>query len=103
MTDAKYSRPIVLKSTAGAAIDSVVYSNPTKISAISVRPNKYDVVVKIYDHDDLVWSIEADNGGGSSPICFCPPLRIYHNLRVTADAEQPNGGAFEVCIAVIHP
>ncbi len=101
-----YSRSIVLKSAAGATIATTARSTPTKVSTLSVRPNKYDVIVTLRDgggSGDIRWTVEADNGGGSHTIVFNPPLYFDKTVYVTAEATQSNGGAFEVCLAVIEP
>ena len=101
-----YSRSIVLKSTDGSAIATTARPTPTKVCTISVRPNKYDIIVTLRDGGgagDIRWTIEADNAAGSSTVTFNPPLYFDKTLYVNAEATQSGGGAFEVCLAVIEP
>lgn len=93
-----YARPIRITST-GIAIN-----RPTTLSAIAVTGIDSDVLAIFRDGGaggDILWIAEGDNGAGTHPHSFDPPLKFFRNIHVTiltTGTNQYNG----VCLAVVE-
>jgi len=95
---ATYSRPIRVTTT-GVAIN-----RPTLLSALGVTGIDGDLLCILRDGGAggaIMWVAEGDNGAGTNPINFDPPLRFYTNIHVTiltTGTNTYNG----VCLAVVE-
>jgi hypothetical protein len=98
-TSATMSR-YIRRTTTGYFIE-----RPTRISAICVTPAGGDVHVDFYDGGaggQVIWSMEADAGAGSTTINFNPPLNFTTKIYATIeDADPANNGSVQ--IAVVEP
>ena len=93
-----YARAIRMTST-GVAIN-----RPTTLSAIAVTGIDADVLCILRDGGAtgaIMWVAEGDNGAGTHPHSFDPPIRFYKNIHVTilTTGTSPYNG---VCLAVIE-
>jgi len=93
-----YSRPIRVTAT------GVALNRPTLLSALAVTGIDRDVLCILRDGGptgQILWVSEGDNGAGTNPQSFDPPIRFYHNIHVTilTTGTNPYNG---VCLAVIE-
>lgn len=95
---ATYSRAIRVTAT-GVAIN-----RPTLLSALAVTGIDRDVLCILRDGGAtgaIMWVAEGDNGAGTNPQSFNPPIRFYTNIHVTiltTGTNTYNG----VCLSVIE-
>jgi len=102
MDDQRFSRPIHRHGSQG---DGYMITRSTRISAITVRPQDGDVLVRFTDGagGQELWSVEADNASGSHFECFgAYPLLAKQGVYITVvdDSGLTN---WDVSIAVIEP
>jgi len=93
-----YARPIRLTAS-GVAI-----ARATSLLGFSVRPGASDIVIKLHngqsDGEEVLWEIEADNGGGSHSEHFTLPIPFTKGIYVEFTTGE---GDHVVNLLVLEP